>query len=165
MLRGRAARYMHCMPARMTETRRAFCAQACRAVALAAVGGSLSGCGGVTGPSAPTLPNLDGTVSGGAVSVTVGSSSPLAAVGSAALVNTSAGSFLVARIAQDSFTALTATCTHFGCTISGYESQTFVCPCHGSRFDTSGAVQRGPANRPLRSYATRFADDVLTITL
>jgi Rieske Fe-S protein len=59
---------------------------------------------------------------------TVGSSSPLAPVGSAALVNTSAGSFLVARIAQDSFTALTATCTHFGCTISGYESPTFVSP-------------------------------------
>jgi Rieske Fe-S protein len=153
------------MPARMTETRRAFCAQAGRAVALAAVGGSLSACGGVTGPSAPTLPNLDGTVSGGVISLTVGASSPLAAVGSAALVNTSAGAFLVARIAQDAFTALTATCTHFGCTISGYESQTFVCPCHGSRFSPSGSVQRGPADRPLRSYATRFADDVLTITL
>lgn len=32
-------------------------------------------------------------------------------------------------------------------------------------FSTSGAVQRGPANRPLRAYATRFADDILTISL
>jgi len=157
---------MHCMPARMTETRRAFCAQACQAVALAAVGGSLSGCGGVTGASAPTLPNLNATVSGEAVSLTIDSTSPLATAGSAALVNTpGSGAFLVARTAQDTFTALTATCTHFGCTISGYEGQTFVCPCHGSRFNTSGAVQRGPANRPLSSYATRFADNVLTITL
>jgi hypothetical protein len=68
---------MHCMAARMTQTRRAFCTQAGQAAALAAVGGSLCGCGGVTGPSAPTLPNLNGTVSGGAVSLTVGSSSPL----------------------------------------------------------------------------------------
>lgn len=161
-----AARYMHCMRARMPQTRRAFCAQAGQAVALAAVGGSLSGCGGVTGPSAPTLPNLNGTVSGGAVSLTIDSASPLAAVGGAALVNApGAGAFLFARTAPDTFTALTATCTHFGCTISGYEGQVFVCPCHGSRFNTSGAVQRGPANRPLRSYATRFADGVLTITL
>ena len=149
----------------MTRTRRVFCAQACQAVALAAVGGSISGCGGVTGPSAPTLPNVNGTVSGGAVSLTIDSASPLATVGSAALLNSSAGTFLVARTAQDTFTALTATCTHFGCTISGYDGQTFVCPCHGSRFSTSGTVQRGPAGRPLTSFATRFADDILTITL
>ena len=163
---GATGGYMHCMPPRMPQTRREFCARACQAVALTAVGGSLSGCGGVTGPSAPTLPNLTGTVSGGAVNLTVDARSPLAAVGSAALVDTpGAGSFLVARTAPDAFTALTATCTHFGCTISGYESQTFVCPCHGSRFSTSGSVQKGPASRPLRSYATRFADNVLTITL
>jgi Rieske Fe-S protein len=156
---------MHCIPSRVTQTRRDFCAQACQAVALAAVGGSISGCGGVTGPSAPTLPNVNGTVSGSTVTLAIDSASPLAAVASAALLNSSAGTFLVARTAQDAFTALTATCTHFGCTISGYDGQAFVCPCHGSRFSTGGAVQRGPAGRPLRSFATRFADNILTISL
>jgi hypothetical protein len=103
----------------MARTRRAFCAQAGRAVALAAVGGCLSACGGVTGPSAPALPNLDATVSGGLARLTIDASSPLATVGNAALVSArGSGTYLVARTA-----------------------------------------------RPLRAYATRFADDILTISL
>jgi len=147
-------------------TRREFCARTGPALALATLGASLPGCGGgITGPSAPTLPNLDGTVVGGALTVAIDSASPLAAVGGAALVNSSAGSFLVARVGPESFSALSSKCTHFGCVISGFESPTYVCPCHGSRFDTSGAVQKGPARQPLPSYATRFVGGVLTITL
>ena len=43
------------------------------------------------------------------VSLTIDSASPLASVGSAALVQNSLGAFLVAHTGQDSFTALTAT--------------------------------------------------------
>ena len=43
-------------------------------------------------------------------------------VGGAALVRTSVRDFLVARTAQDAFTALTATCTHEACTITGFQS-------------------------------------------
>ena len=46
------------------------------------------------------------------------------------------------------------TCTHMGCSLAGGKlSGTIVtCACHGSQFDvTSGAVIRGPAQRPLRS--------------
>jgi nitrite reductase/ring-hydroxylating ferredoxin subunit len=57
------------------------------------------------------------------------------------------------------------TCTHAGCSLAGGEIEGTVvtCPCHGSRFDaTSGAVLRGPARRPVRSYAvTTEGDDVL----
>jgi cytochrome b6-f complex iron-sulfur subunit len=73
--------------------------------------------------------------------------------------------FLVARTAPDAFSAVTSTCTHEVCTITGFENETYVCPCHGSRFDTGGRVVTGPATRPLRSFATRFSGDVLTITL
>ncbi len=46
------------------------------------------------------------------------------------------------------------TCTHKACSLAkGKLDGTIVtCPCHGSQFDvTSGAVLRGPAQRPVRS--------------
>jgi cytochrome b6-f complex iron-sulfur subunit len=106
---------------------------------------------------------VNGTVGGGGVTVTVDSGSPLSSVGSAALVQSPAGSFLVAHTGQDAFTALTAICTHEGCTITGYESSTYTCPCHGSQYSTSGGVVRGPAARSLQSFATTFANGTLTI--
>ena len=57
------------------------------------------------------------------------------------------------------FRALSLVCTHLGCTVGhtcpGGRCQGtadgFACPCHGSRYDPSGAVLRGPAQKPLRS--------------
>jgi cytochrome b6-f complex iron-sulfur subunit len=105
-----------------------------------------------------------GTVSGRTVSVPVDALSPLAPVGSAAIVQTSIGPFLIAHTAQDSFTVLTATCTHEACTITGFANGRFICPCHGSQFTTGGAVATGPATRSLAQFATQFANGVLTFT-
>ncbi len=44
--------------------------------------------------------------------------------------------------------AIVATCTHLGCLVQARRGD-FECPCHGSRFDSSGAVIQGPAQRPL----------------
>ena len=47
------------------------------------------------------------------------------------------------------------TCTHRGCSLAKgtLVGTTVTCPCHGSQFDvTSGAVHRGPAARPVRSW-------------
>jgi 3-phenylpropionate/trans-cinnamate dioxygenase ferredoxin subunit len=47
------------------------------------------------------------------------------------------------------------TCTHMGCSLANGELDGTVvtCACHGSQFDvTSGAVLRGPARRPVRSF-------------
>lgn len=40
-------------------------------------------------------------------------------------------------------------CTHFGCVVVGEagEFDGWYCPCHGSHFDTSGRVRKGPAPR------------------
>ena len=46
------------------------------------------------------------------------------------------------------------TCTHAGCSLAKgkLDGTTVTCPCHGSQFNvTSGAVLRGPAQRPVRS--------------
>jgi Rieske Fe-S protein len=148
-------------------SRRSFCAHAVTlAVVSGAVGSLLEGCGGgsPSGPTlAPALPTVNGTRTAAGITVTVDSSSPLASVGSAALVQTSAGDFLVAHTGQDAYSALTATCTHQTCTINGFQNQTYVCPCHGSTFDVNGHVLVGPAPVSLRQYATQFSNGVLTI--
>jgi cytochrome b6-f complex iron-sulfur subunit len=147
-------------------TRRDFCAQT---VSFVAIGALLESCGGSpTSPSTsniPALPTIGGTVANNTISVTVDTASPLASVGSAALLNTSAGSFLVAHTGQDTFNAMTAICTHEACTVERYQSGTFTCPCHGSQYNTSGGVVRGPAAASLRRFNTAFANNVLTISL
>ena len=147
--------------------RREFFTQTCQVVSLATLGSILQACSGSpSGPSssAPPLTAVNGTVSGGVVNVTIDAASPLAAVGGAALVQSSSGNFLVSRTAQDTFVALTAICTHQQCTVSGFQNALYVCPCHGSQYSTGGAVVQGPATRALSQFATRFANNVLTIT-
>ena len=145
--------------------RREFCVHACQVVSLATLGSALQGCAGSNGPSginAPPLPTISGSIVSGAVNLTIGAGSPLATSGGAALVQTPSGSFLVSRTG-DTFIALTAICTHQVCTITGFQSSSYVCPCHGSTYSLSGSVQIGPANRSLQQFATSFANNVLTI--
>jgi cytochrome b6-f complex iron-sulfur subunit len=150
-------------------SRREFCHQACQAASLAALGIMLPGCGGSpTSPSGganvPSLPQLSSTIASGAFTLTIDASSPLNTVGNAALVQASGRVFLVARTGQDSFVALTAICTHENCTITGFQSGNYVCPCHGSRYNTAGQVLSGPAPRALGQFASAFAGNILTVT-
>ncbi len=152
--------------------RREFCAHACQAMSLAAVGSVLQGgSGSATSPSGTgtsgggsALPALSGTVDNRTISVTVGAGTALASGGGTALVQSTLGSFLVTRISDQAFSALSAVCTHEGCVITNVSGTTFICPCHGSQFSTSGSVLRSPATRPLATFATGFANGTLTIT-
>ena len=73
---------------------------------------------------------------------------------------------LVLQTAQGSFKAFTAVCTHEQNIITGFQNNnTFVCPAHGSQFNTSGGVVQGPATRALREFPTQFTNNVLTITV
>ena len=50
-------------------------------------------------------------------------------------------------------------CTHMGCSLANgrLEGAIVTCGCHGSQFDVStGAVKRGPAQRPVRSRTIRI---------
>ena len=62
------------------------------------------------------------------------------------------------------FNAVGTTCTHLGCSVRPGKSQ-LQCPCHGSSFDLTGAVIRGPAQRPLNQYALSVSGDVLTVSV
>ena len=53
------------------------------------------------------------------------------------------------------------TCTHMGCSLANgdLDGTTVTCACHGSQFDvTTGAVLRGPAQRPVRSVLLTVED-------
>ena len=148
------------------QTRRTFCAHAATLAVFGGVLGTiLPGCSSPTSPgNVPMLQAISGVRVSGGVTLTIDANSPLSAVGAAALVQSSIGDFLVAHTAQTVFVALSAICTHQTCTITGFGNQSYVCPCHGSTFDTSGRVLGGPAPAPLHQYATQFANGVLTIT-
>jgi cytochrome b6-f complex iron-sulfur subunit len=46
--------------------------------------------------------------------------------------------------------AVSRTCTHLGCRVSYLEDKKIIeCPCHQSRFRTTGTVVSGPAKRNL----------------
>jgi Rieske Fe-S protein len=66
------------------------------------------------------------------------------------------GKILVFRGPDGRVAAVDMTCTHKGCDVDWDAARTrIVCPCHGSKFDATGAVLEGPAKRPLASYAVR----------
>lgn len=91
---------------------------------------------------------------------------PLMGVGQTVGATLGGESLAVTRVTDTTVVAVSRTCTHQGCTIllPGAAQQTLDCPCHGSRFTTSGVVVNGPAARPLRRFAARIngADVVVT---
>ena len=148
-------------------SRRQFCASACQVASCAALATFVTGCGdSQTSPSTPAsaLPTVAGRFSNPVVQINAAGTA-LANIGGAALVESTAGVFLLARTSATGFTAVEAVCTHEGCTINGEAGDIYVCPCHGSRYDRDGRVVNGPAKASLRQYPTTFADDVVTIKL
>ncbi len=69
----------------------------------------------------------------------------------------------------ESFTVFNGRCTHLGCSYAFHEETdkfhgeegVFHCPCHHAIFDSSGAVIRGPAPRPLDTLEVKVEDGVL----
>jgi nitrite reductase/ring-hydroxylating ferredoxin subunit len=64
--------------------------------------------------------------------------------------------------------AIDDTCTHRGCSLGKgeLEGSTVTCPCHGSQFDvTTGAVIRGPALQPVRSWSVKGDGPDLLVAL
>jgi menaquinol-cytochrome c reductase iron-sulfur subunit len=70
---------------------------------------------------------------------------------------------------DDSLIALSAVCTHLGCTLKkvekpGESAETkpgveFHCPCHNSKFTVSGQHFAGPAEKPLQHFRLMLSPD------
>ena len=55
-------------------------------------------------------------------------------------------------------------CTHQACTVQWEgEKREFGCGCHGSRFSADGKVTKGPATKPLTSYAAKIEGDTVLV--
>jgi len=56
---------------------------------------------------------------------------------------------------------LVGSCTHLGCvpTVGGGDYGGWFCPCHGSHYDTSGRIRKGPAPRNLVVPEYAFLSD------
>jgi cytochrome b6-f complex iron-sulfur subunit len=66
--------------------------------------------------------------------------------------------------AMQVYTAVSQACTHQGTTI-GFDvtNGNFLCPNHGSRFSTAGAVVNGPAIASLKKYNTTLTGTELRV--
>lgn len=70
---------------------------------------------------------------------------------------------LVRRAADATYEAIVRSCTHAGCETT-YREDTFVCPCHGGVFDSSGGPKEGPPTRALDRLLVTAADGTLTLS-
>ncbi len=62
---------------------------------------------------------------------------------------------------KDEWLIMIGVCTHFGCIPLGQQGEFdgWFCPCHGSHYDTSGRIRKGPAPRNLDVPEYLFVDD------
>ncbi len=60
---------------------------------------------------------------------------------------------------------LNAVCTHLGCVVPWNKAENkFICPCHGSQYDSTGKVVRGPAPLSLALVHASVEDDTVQFT-
>ena len=70
--------------------------------------------------------------------------------GQGAVLKLDKGDMAVFRDDNGKLHIVSAACTHLGCIVGWNPTdKTWDCPCHGSRFDFTGAVIAGPAVNPL----------------
>ena len=72
----------------------------------------------------------------------------------------------VDRVQQEEWLVLEGVCTHLGCVPLGQkmsdlkgEFNGWFCPCHGSHYDTSGRIRKGPAPTNLAVPPYKFVND------
>ncbi len=72
------------------------------------------------------------------------------------------------RVEKPEWLVLIGVCTHLGCVPQGEKSSEprgeyggYYCPCHGSQYDTSGRIRKGPAPLNLAVPPYTFTSDTV----
>lgn len=148
--------------------RRDFLSNVGITLAIAATAG-LAACGkGGDDAPAPNPPGGGGNPGGGTARLTVNLTSQVQNIGDYII----SGGVVLIRTATGnvpaSFSAVTSTCTHQGCTLSGYDKATQKIEClsacgHGSRYNTDGSVSNGPTTTALAKYTVEVNGTTLTV--
>ena len=136
----------------------------------ATVAGTLAGCGG--GGSSPSSPSTPAPTPAPTPTPVGEPRLPLMAVGetvaaSATLVGGLVTPLAVTRLSATEAVTVSRVCTHQSCPVAlpGAPGATLDCPCHGSRFQTSGQVVNGPAARALSQFPTRIVGNEVVVTV
>ena len=76
------------------------------------------------------------------------------------------------RVQKDEWLILVGVCTHLGCIPLGTaqgeslgDYNGWFCPCHGSHYDTSGRIRKGPAPRNLEVPSYKFEKNDSTVAI
>ncbi len=126
--------------------RRLFCLSSLTAgVALACGGGG----GAASTPAAPAL-------AGGPLSTTDTKAGLLATPDGTTRDYRNLGNFFLMKDATGIY-AMTAICTHLGCTVGLPNGSLILCPCHGSQYNLAGGNVVGPATQPLVHFSVAEA--------
>ncbi|MEO1199899.1 MAG: ubiquinol-cytochrome c reductase iron-sulfur subunit, partial [Pseudomonadota bacterium] len=69
------------------------------------------------------------------------------------------------RATRAEFLIQVGICTHLGCVPLGEagDFDGWFCPCHGSHYDTSGRIRRGPAPENLPIPVYQYSDDTTVV--
>jgi len=69
------------------------------------------------------------------------------------------------RVKQPEWLVLLGVCTHLGCVPIAGQGDYFgyYCPCHGSHYDASGRIRKGPAPLNLEIPEYEFQDNILIV--
>lgn len=74
----------------------------------------------------------------------------------------------ITRVERPEWLVVIGICTHLGCVPLGQSVQSdrgewngWFCPCHGSHYDTSGRIRKGPAPRNLDIPPYRFVTETV----
>lgn len=128
---------------------------------ISALPATVTACGQQTSTSqAPAVPAASSRTDGFEV---VGTVADLDKNGQLLNEKMALGKALVVRETGDRLVAVDPTCTHAGCTVAWNADQSFICPCHASKFANDGKVLKGPASSPLALYTAKVEGDQVLV--
>ena len=130
-------------------------------------GGALVGlvaqaCGG---PNSTAGNDPGGSTSGVTLDLSTSAYAALQQPGGAVRLVANGTKLIVYRVDTTTFVAVSAVCTHAGCELPVPASGVITCRCHGSKFDTSGKVLKGPATDDLRQVTATLSGSILTLAV
>ncbi|AFY42865.1 ubiquinol-cytochrome c reductase iron-sulfur subunit [Nostoc sp. PCC 7107] len=95
----------------------------------------------------------------------VGTTKDLDQKGQLLVKSSPVGNVLVVGTSQaGNLIAVDPTCTHKGCTVDWKaDAKKFACPCHRAEYGTDGQVQKGPAEKSLKTYTAKIEGDAILV--